>query len=85
MYKTNNRAETTLNKNKYYIYFATLFTEYVDQLMRELLFRRECNKSYAQAKAARVRDDIQRPSPIAHSTPGKRLNKIDVVNARFNR
>ena len=56
--------------------------------MGELLLRRETNKSYAQAKAARAREDIQRPTPIAHSTPGKRLNKIEIVNAhksRFNR
>ena len=55
--------------------------------MDEVFLRREANMSYVQAMSAWEMEDHLRPNPIAHSTPGKKLLKADIVQAhrsRFN-
>ena len=54
--------------------------------MDEVFLRREANMSYVQAMSAWEMDDHLRPN-TAHSTPGKKLLKADIVQAhrsRFN-
>ena len=66
--------------------FDLYFTEYVDTLMDRLLQKRYMNRSYSQAKKAKVLEPA-RPIPIAQSTPA-RPKKEDIVNShrsRFNK
>lgn len=44
-----------------------LFTDYIDELFEELIFRREVHSSFAEARAANALENRHRPVPVAQN------------------
>ena len=60
-----------------------MLSGYVDDLLEDLLFRRELHGTFAEAYEARLRDDKRRPPPLSHSTP--RRPKEDGIQSHVSR
>lgn len=54
-----------------------LFTDYIDELFEELIFRREVHSSFAEARAANALENRHRPFPVARMK--QRAKKEDIV------
>lgn len=89
--------------NLYYIFhllfcsvynFVNCFPDYIDELMEEVILRREVCDSFRSAKESRILEEMswpsadngtrQPPPPLAHSTP-HRASKQVVVESRISR
>lgn len=54
-----------------------LFTDYIDELFEELIFRREVHSSIAEARAVNALENRHRPVPVAQME--QRARKEDIV------
>lgn len=60
-----------------------LFTDYIDELFEELVFRREVHSSFAEARAANALENRHRPVPVAQME--QRARKEDIVASHRSR